>query len=43
MGAQFGEFAARGVSPAPLLALAAAILYGVWAKFSQASAKGVIQ
>ena len=43
MGAQFGEFAARGVSPAPLLALAAAVLYGVWTQFSQASAKGVNQ
>lgn len=30
MGDQFGEFIARGVSPLPLFALAAAILYGIW-------------
>jgi len=36
MGAQIGEFASRGVSPLPLLALAAVILYGVWATYSRA-------
>jgi len=35
MGAQLGEFTARGVSPLPLLALAAAILFGVWTSFSR--------
>src|SRR5262249_1168087 len=34
MGAQAGEFTARGVSPLPLLAISAVILYGVWASFS---------
>ncbi len=36
MGEQFGEFLARGVSPLPLFALLAAILYGVWARFARA-------
>jgi hypothetical protein len=36
MGAQIGEFTSRGVSPLPLLALAAVIIYGVWATFSRA-------
>src|SRR5262249_51809141 len=35
MGAQLGEFTARGVTPLPLLALTAVILYGVWASFSR--------
>ncbi|MBS1788239.1 MAG: hypothetical protein JST85_10975 [Acidobacteria bacterium] len=33
LGDQFGEFTGRGVSPLPLFALAAAILYVVWAPF----------
>jgi hypothetical protein len=38
MGNQFGEFLARGVSPIPLFALIAAVLYGVWASFSRTGA-----
>jgi hypothetical protein len=30
MGDHFGEFAANGVSPLPLFAMTAAILYGIW-------------
>jgi hypothetical protein len=36
MGGQYGEFVGRGVSPLPLFALAAAVLYGIWAPHRQA-------
>jgi len=43
MGAQFGEFIARGVSPLPLFALTAAILYCVWASFSRVPVRPNVQ
>jgi hypothetical protein len=30
MSGQYGEYFSNGVSPLPLFALAAAVLYGVW-------------
>ena len=30
MGAAYGDYAARGVSPLPLFALCAAIVWGIW-------------
>ena len=41
MGAQFGEYTARGDSPLPLLALAAAILCGLWAWPAQTRARSL--
>jgi hypothetical protein len=36
---QFGEFVSRGVTPVPLFLLAAAVLYGIWAPFSQTDSR----
>ncbi|MGE0126720.1 MAG: phospholipid carrier-dependent glycosyltransferase [Blastocatellales bacterium] len=41
MGNQFGEFLSRGVSPIPLFALTAVILYGVWTSFSRTGVRAL--
>jgi hypothetical protein len=38
MGAQYGDYFANGVSPLPLFAVIAALLFGVWSRFDREKA-----